>query len=231
MLDDFAPNLWIAEGQCVSFHGFAYPTRSVVARLENGDIWVWSPIKMTDELAQAVETLGPVRHLVSPNKIHHLFLAEWKQRFPDALLWGPASTIKKRDDLDFQKPLNGEAPRLWRSDFEQFHVQGSMVMDEVLFLHKPSKTLIIADFSENFSRDFLEKEWKGWQHWLARAWGITEGKGYAPLDWRMSFFRRSKLRQMREQLLDRDIEHVVMAHGEVQQSNGRAFLKRSLGWI
>ena len=23
--------------------------------------------------------LGPVRHLVSPNKIHHLFLGEWAQ--------------------------------------------------------------------------------------------------------------------------------------------------------
>ncbi len=231
MLEDFAPNLWVAEGKCVNFHGFAYPTRSVIARLENGDIWVWSPIKMTEALAQAVEVLGPVRHLVSPNKIHHLFLSEWQQRFPGALLWGPASTIKKRVDLNFQKPLNGEAPRLWSNDFEQFHVQGSMAMDEVLFLHKPSKTLIVADFSENFGRDFLKKNWKGWQHWLARAWGITEGKGYAPLDWRMSFLRRTKLRQMRNQLLSRDLENVVMAHGVIQKENGSAYLKQSLRWI
>lgn len=231
MLEDFAPNLWIVEGQCVNFHGFAYPTRSVVARLENGDIWVWSPIKLTEELAQEVEALGPVRHLVSPNKIHHLFLSEWQQRFPDALLWGPASTIKKRNDLSFQKPLNGNAPHLWSNEFEQFHVQGSMAMDEVLFLHKPSRTLIVADFSENFGSDFLKKNWKGWQHWLARTWGITEGKGYAPLDWRMSFFRRAKLRQIRDKLLSRDVENVVMAHGVTQQTNGSAYLKQCLRWI
>lgn len=231
MLDELAPNLWIIEGQCVNFHGFAYPTRSVVVRLANGDTWVWSPIKITDELARAVESLGPVKHLISPNKIHHLFLSEWMERFPDALLWGPSSTIKKRMDLDFQQPLSGAAPRSWRDDFEQFYVEGSMAMDEVLFLHKQSKTLILADFSENFGAKFLRENWKGWQRWLARMWGITEGKGYAPLDWRLSFVRRSKLRLLRKQLLASDIQNVVMAHGEIQKSNGKTFLNQSLRWI
>lgn len=192
---------------------------------------MWSPIKVTEELAQAVEALGPVRHLVSSNKIHHLFLSEWQQRYPDALLWGPASTIKKRNDLDFQKPLNADAPRHWSKEFEQFHVLGSMAMDEILFLHKPSRTLIVADFSENFGHEFLKNNWKGWQHWLARAWGITEGKGFAPLDWRLSFFRRAKLKKLRNQLLSRDVEKVVMAHGAMQPTNGSAYLERSLHWI
>ncbi|MEP0519221.1 MAG: DUF4336 domain-containing protein [Hyphomicrobiales bacterium] len=231
MLDKLAPNLWIAEGQCVNFHGFAYPTRSVVVRLESGDMWVWSPIKISDELAHAVEYLGPVRHLISPNKIHHLFLTEWHQRFPDALLWGPASTIKKRKDLNFQQQLNGVAPHQWGNDFEQFHVEGSLAMDEILFRHKPSKTLILADFSENFGDAFLNKNWKSWQLWLARKWGIVEGKGYAPLDWRLSFVRRTKLRYLREQLHSDEIEKVVMAHGEIQHSNGNAYMKQSLRWI
>ncbi len=231
MLDEFAPNLWVVEGQCVNFHGFAYPTRSVVVRLENGDIWVWSPIKISEELAVAVENLGPVRHLVSPNKIHHLFLSEWQQRFPEALLWGPASTVKKRDDLDFQKPLNGESPRLWSNEIEQFHVEGSMVMDEVLFLHKQTSTLIVADFSENFDETFLEKNWRGWQRWIARRWGIVAGKGYAPLDWRMSFLKRAQLKKLRHDLLNRSIDHVIMAHGEIQRTNGTKFLRKSLEWI
>ncbi len=231
MLDELAPNLWLAEGQCVKFYGFAYPTRSVVARLANGDIWVWSPVEISEPLAQAVEKLGPVRHLVSPNKIHHLFLTDWSRRFPDALLWGPASTIKKRRDLAFQPPLSAEAPAVWSADFEQFHVEGSLAMDEVLFLHKTSKTLIMADFSENFGAAFLKQNWKAWQRWLAEKAGITEGKGYAPLDWRLSFVRRAKLRQLRKQLLSRDIETVVMAHGEIQRANGNAFLQQSLSWI
>lgn len=231
MLDEFAPNLWVAEGHCVNFHGFNYPTRSVVVRLESGDIWVWSPIRISDDLVQSVESLGPVKHLVSPNKIHHLFLLEWQQRFPDAQLWGPASTIMKRKDLNFQPPLSSEAPHLWSKDFDQFLVEGSMAMDEILFFHKSSGTLIIADFSENFGSAFLKENWTGWQQWLARAWGITEGKGYAPLDWRLSFLRRAKLKQLRNQLLSLEVKKVVMAHGVIQHTNGSAYLKQSLSWI
>ena len=44
-----------------------------VARLSDGSVWVWSPVALTEELSSAVEAIGPVRHIVSPNKIHHLF--------------------------------------------------------------------------------------------------------------------------------------------------------------
>ena len=50
MLESFAPSLYIADGPDVSFYGFPYPTRMVVVQLSSGDAWVWSPIKLTDEL-------------------------------------------------------------------------------------------------------------------------------------------------------------------------------------
>jgi hypothetical protein len=74
MLDKVHDVLWVAEGENVSFFGFPYPTRSVIARLANGDLWVWSPVKLTADLRNEVDSLGFVRHLVSPNKLHHLFL-------------------------------------------------------------------------------------------------------------------------------------------------------------
>jgi hypothetical protein len=72
MLEQVHDTLWVAEGENVSFFGLPYPTRSVIARLENGDLWVWSPIKLTADLRTEVDRLGIVRHLVSPNKLHHL---------------------------------------------------------------------------------------------------------------------------------------------------------------
>ena len=70
MLQQVHDALWVAEGEIISFFGAAYPTRSVIARLANGDLWVWSPVKLTDDLQNEVNGLGPVRHLVSPNKLH-----------------------------------------------------------------------------------------------------------------------------------------------------------------
>ena len=231
MLDSFAENMWIAEGQCVNFHGFPYSTRSVVICLSNGDIWIWSPIQFDDALAREIEALGPVRHLVSPNKIHHLFLSEWHERFPQAVLWGPQSTRLKRTDLTFEAALTGNSPDVWSHEIEQFHVTGSFAMDEILFYHFASKTLIVADFSENFSEAFLHANWSKWQRWLAKIAGVVEGKGFAPLDWRSSFLKRRAVRELKKELLATDIEKVVMAHGVLQHSNGNSFLKRSLSWI
>ena len=44
-------------------------------------------------IEEEVRALGPVRHLVSPNKLHHLFLAAWRAKFPGAKLWGTPSTV------------------------------------------------------------------------------------------------------------------------------------------
>ncbi len=81
-MKEFGPSLYVADGPTVSFLGFPYPTRMAVARLTDGSAWVWSPIALTSELERAVDSIGPVRHIVSPNKIHHLFLREWAARWP-----------------------------------------------------------------------------------------------------------------------------------------------------
>ena len=65
-------DIWTAEGPIVSFYTFAYPTRMVVVRLADGGLWLWSPIALTDDLVAETTALGDVRHLVSPNPLHHL---------------------------------------------------------------------------------------------------------------------------------------------------------------
>ncbi|MBU6488226.1 MAG: hypothetical protein KGQ57_10405 [Burkholderiales bacterium] len=83
MLTPFDQNIYFADGPAVSFHGFPYPTRMVVVRLSSSETWVWSPIELTEDLAVAVDAVGPVAHIVSPNKLHHLALSALK---PERLL-------------------------------------------------------------------------------------------------------------------------------------------------
>ena len=231
MLEAVGDNLWLAEGGLVDFHGFPYPTRMVVAKMDDGGLWVWSPIQLTDDLKAAVEALGRPEHLVSPNPIHHLFLGEWKTAWPDATLWGPKSTIRKRKDLRFEAPLTDAPPAAWGPNFDQAWFRGSWFMDEVVFFHRPSRTAILADLSENFSEDFLREHWGGWKTWIARLWGIVEGRGYAPLEWRLSFFNRKSARAALEKMLAWAPERVIMAHGEWVRSDGKAFLERAFVWL
>ena len=108
MLRPHGPELWIADGPAVRFLGFFdYPTRMVVARLADGGLWVWSPIELDDGLAGELAALGPVRHLVEPNKLHHLPLAAWAERYPEAQLHPPPGLAPKRPEL---RPVNWLGP-------------------------------------------------------------------------------------------------------------------------
>ncbi len=71
----------------------------------------------------------------------------------------------------------------------------------VVFFHRPSRTVILADFSEAFSDDFLRRHWKPWQRWIARLWGITERPGKAPLEVRLSTLRRRRARERVRRIL------------------------------
>ncbi|MFZ0495427.1 MAG: hypothetical protein WBD78_04750 [Methylocella sp.] len=137
MLEKIHDTLWLAEGEIVSFYGIPYPTRSVIARLADGDLWVWSPITLVQELRTQLDRRGRVAHLVSPNKLHHLYLEDWKAVYPDAELWGPQSTIRRHRGLAFREALRDIPPPEWQSDIDQAWFRGSIVMDEIIFFHPP----------------------------------------------------------------------------------------------
>lgn len=223
--------IWLIEGPIVSFYGFPYPTRCVVVRLGTGGLWIWSPIALSTELRKAVDALGPVEHLVSPNKLHHLALADWQRNYPDAALWGPRSTVRKRPDLSFSGVLEDAVPSAWANVIDQAWVRGSILLDEMVFFHRASRTVMLADLSEAFSAAFLRRHWSAWQRWIARLWGITEDAGKAPLEVRLSFIDRRGARTAVRRMLDWHPEKVIMAHGVWQRENGRAFLERAFSWL
>lgn len=231
VLEQIHDALWLVEGELVSFYGFPYPTRSVIVRLASGDLWVWSPIRLTTALRTELGRLGPVRHLVSPNKLHHLYLQPWSSAYPRARLWGPQSTLSKRRELAFCEPLQDSPPTEWHPDIDQAWFRGSFALDEIVFCHRPSRTVIVADLIEALSDRFLRDHWKGWQRFMASLDGITAEKPGAPREWRWSFLNRAPARAARDKVLSWPCERVVMAHGVWQRSDGRAYLKRALDWL
>ena len=226
---EVAPDIWIIEGSPVNFYGFPYPTRSVLVQLPDRQLWVWSPLALDEPLRRAIDALGHVAHLVSPNKLHHLFLDDWNRAYPGALIWGPLSTIRKRKDLIFQAPLTDFAPQAWSSQIEQFWLRGSPLLDEIVFFHKASKTAIFTDSCQSLTADFLKKHWSPWKRTIARLWKITDG--FAPLEWRLSWIRRKADRLRLRGLLDLQPERVIMAHGEWRSNDGAAFIEKSFRWL
>ena len=231
VLQQLGPDIWVAEGPVVSFFGFDYPTRMAILRLADSGLWVWSPIALTAGTEGEVRALGSVRHLVSPNKLHHLFLAEWHARFPEAKIWGTASTVERFPELPFAGALGDVAPPDWTGQIDQFHIPNSRFLDELIFFHRQSRTAIIADLSQSFGEAFLKRHWPWWLRWLARRAGMVEGKGYPPIELRLAFRNRATAGAKVRALVDSEPERVIVAHGEIVRSGGAAYLRRAFSWL
>ena len=227
MLREFGPDIWTSEGPVVSFFGFPYPTRMAAIKLSDGSLFVWSPIALSPPLKREIDALGPVRCLVSPNLLHHLFLGEWKAAYPDARLFAPPGLRKRRKALAFDAELSDTPDPLWAADIDQILVRGSFAMTEVVFFHRASGAAIFADLIQNFPRDY----YKGWRGLLARLGGIVQPNPGAPRDWRASFTNRSAARAALARILAWPIERVLIAHGELVSANGAAFVRQAFGWL
>jgi hypothetical protein len=226
-LTPFASDVWVAEGPVVPFYGFAYPTRMTVIRLENGTLFIWSPIALAPELKTQIDALGRVAHLVSPNTIHHLFMGDWKAAYPGARLYASPGLRKKRADLAFDAEL-GDAPEPgWSGEIDQVAMLGSFALTEIVFFHRKSRTAIFADLIENLPPDWF----RGWRGWLARLDGIVSPNPGAPREWRASFWRRGQARAALARILAWAPEQVIMAHGFMVRNDGVAFIRRAFRWL
>jgi hypothetical protein len=226
-LTEIDRDIWIAEGPSVSFLGFPYPTRMTVVRLQDGSLWLCSPIELTAALSGEIEALGPVHHLVSPNKLHHLFLGQWAQAWPKARLWASPGLARRRRDLHFDGELGDSPDPAWAKDIDQVIFHGSFGMEEVVFFHRTSRSAIITDLVQKFDPASL----RGWQRLLMRLDGLVGPDGSTPREWRLTFWNRRAAREALRKALAWDPRRLIIAHGEWVRENGRDVLARSLAWI
>jgi hypothetical protein len=227
MLEAFGPSLYLADGPTVSFFGFPYPTRMALARLADGGAWVWSPVALTAELEREVEAIGPVRHIVSPNALHHLFLSQWAERWPEARLHAPPGLARKKPGLRFDAELGDAPDPAWAADIDQVIFRGSFAMEEVVFFHRASRTAIFGDLIQRFP----EASATGWKGALMRLDGLVGPNGSTPREWRASFLRRAPARAARERVLGWQPERLLIAHGECARSGAAEIVARALRWI
>ena len=123
------PNIGVVDGpfEYLIVGGVKLPlpftTRMTVVRLANGDLFLHSPIKFDDRLANALRGLGTLRHLVSPNQFHYAHIGEWAKAFPGAIAWASPRVRQRaharRVDIDFARDLDPDAPEEWRREIDQ----------------------------------------------------------------------------------------------------------------
>ena len=227
MIEPFADDIWIADGAVVAIAGFEYGTRMAIIRLSTNRLFVWSPIALSLEVKSQVDALGPVQFIVAPNPVHHLFVGEWAEAYPDALLYGAPELSKKRPDIGWHGALTDDPEPGWSAEIDQVVVRGRFLFGfEAVFFHRASGTVILTDLIQHFDRTWF----KGWRSIAARMDLMTAPEAEVPRKFRLAFRGRAA-RAAVGRILQWPIERVLMAHGEPIRADGRAFVAQRFRWL
>ena len=228
-LQSLAENLLIVDGPPVRDMGVMFTTRMVVAKLSDGSLWVNSPVSVSSDMLKRITDLGPVRYLVTATPRHVWRLAAWHTLFPDAQLWAPRPTpfTLMKGPLPFTGILGDEPPQAWSDDFDQLAFKGNPLIEEVLFFHKQSRTVILDDLVQIHP---LVKG-KPFRNALLKLGGVASPHGGVPLDIRLSFTHRNLARRSLEKMLSWDFDKLVIAHGPCIEKDAKPFVERAFRWL
>lgn len=197
-------------------------SRMTVVRLASGYLLVHSPIRPTDAIREELSRLGEVRFIIAPNKYHHLYAGEFAAAFPDARLYVVPGLQEKRKDLRFHGTLSDEPEAFWEDSLKQHLFQGIPAVNEVVFFHPVSRTVIFTDLVFNFSSDLTPG-----QKLFALLDGVYEKTAVSRLTRYILLGDRKKARLSADKILEWDFDRVVLAHKDIVHEGGYEAVKKA----
>lgn len=216
-LDD---GLWIAD-QLLKYLGVEMGSRMTIVEIADSDeLAVISPIRPTEFLVEQIRQIGTVTSIIAPNLLHHLFVQDFKNEFPDARLYGPEGLKKKRVDLNLDDTFEESKTYPWSTTLTHHLVQGFPKGDECVFFVPHLKTLIVTDLGFHIcqNKPFLTRVFfKALGHFGKFGWSSLEKKLYIK---NKEAFAKSILK-----ISDWDFEKIIMAHGRPILENGSRVFK------
>mmetsp|Transcript_33600 Transcript_33600/g.75425 ORF Transcript_33600/g.75425 Transcript_33600/m.75425 type:complete len:333 (+) Transcript_33600:20-1018(+) len=212
VLTSLKTDLWAAERPFV-WNSIDVGGKMAVVRLPCGGLWVHSPVELDEALRSSLDALGPVRHIVSPNFEHVKWAAQWKEAFPEAILWGTPGMREKFPTIPYDEelPRDSEPPRAWGgtirmcfADCERTPVLGTPFFNEVIFFHSPSSTLICTDIFWNYPSDLPPG---------SKLWKFLMDKIYLPFYSRFMVRSRASLQAVLDCVATWEVEGLLPCHG------------------
>jgi hypothetical protein len=206
-----------------------FTTRMTAVRLWNGDLFLHSPIRFEEALADELRGLGTIRHLVSPNQFHYAHIGEWSKAFPDAVTWA-SPRVRQRArarniDVTFRRDLEADPPEEWRRDIDQALFPGGY-FKEFIFFHEASKTLIVTDAIINIELDKMPEPWRT----ATRLTGMYHPRGQVFFGMRLPLLvQRHKANAVFAKIRSWQPERIVLSHGRCFETRADDVIRRIFG--
>jgi hypothetical protein len=216
VLRAIAPSVFVHE-RPQGFYGVEVGCRMTVLALKGG-VLLHSP---TDVDPSAFEGLGQPRWLLAPNLFHHLHAGPWLARGVEG--WCAPGLPEKRPDLDFAGVVTAECSP-FGDEVLLLPLTCFAMTNEVVLLHRPSRTLVVTDLVFNFAQD---------APWFTR-FSMTLLGGYPGCSTTLLErvgMNRQRARQDLARLLELDFDRLILSHGQVLERGGHEALCTAFNWL
>lgn len=210
----------------IHYGGIDLFSRMTLVRLGDGKLWVHSPCKVDAQLKSAIDQLGEVAYILAPGNFHHLHIPDFQRQYPNAETFLCPGLEKKRADLKFDWILGNEPDHRWQGEFEQVLIQGTHIITEVAFVHKPSKTLILVDLLENIGDDYSHKADLLLKFWWKAVFHMWNNPKPAP-EYQIAWGNKQIVKQGLEKILSWDFERIILAHGNTIEADAKTIAAKA----
>jgi Domain of unknown function (DUF4336) len=225
MLRQIDHNIWVAE-QPLKYLGLEVGTRMTVIRLTTNELIIISPIQTDETTIIQLNEIGNVAYIIAPNLYHHLFLSSFQAIYPKAQLWVAPNFDSKIPNISVDKVISddegsilNQVDYLLFDGFQVFELSGPSILNEFVFFHQKSRTLILTDTAFHFDGQFSFKT-----QLAAKLLGVYGKLSPSPLE-KLAIKEKAKVKKSVQKILRWDFNRVIMAHGSLIEDDGKRKLK------
>ncbi|AFY52700.1 hypothetical protein Riv7116_0088 [Rivularia sp. PCC 7116] len=231
MLKKVDSNIWVAE-QKLRYWGLEVGTRMTVIRHKSGEIVVISPIMVDEATINQINDIGEVSQIIAPNLYHHLSISDFKSIYPNAKIFAAPGLESKRPDIKIDDVLRqgtlgqeDEIEYFLFAGFKILDLKGVSSLNEIVFFHRESQSLILTDTAFYFDDSFP----------FTTQLTMRVIGGYKKLEpsilEKLAIQEKAKVKESIQTVLNWDFERVIVAHGSILEKAAKEKLKKGYEWV
>ena len=197
--------------------------RMTVCRGGGGQIVVFSPLPCSDENVAKIRDIGEPAAFIVPSRFHDSFFDDYFERFPKSVFLAGKAAIR---DHPRWRLVELMASRSELAGFDMVEVEGMPSVQEYVFLHRSSRSLIIADLFFNVSMS------NGWLAGFLQKLKDIGGRPRPSRLWRAMIRDTRRFEGSLRRVVELDFERVIPGHGEIIESNAKQVFREAFSnWL
>jgi len=223
--------------------------RGTLVKLGTGNVAVFSPVALTPEVKAKVSSMGTLKYIVALDYEHHIFISPWSKEYPQAEVIGMEGLPEKREADPATKGTkfthvfsasNKHDMRIsaeFDDEFSYEYVE-SHRNKELVFVHKPSRTLIQADLMFNLpaTEQYSKTGESATSGIFTKIFGaIMNTRGdmiwQRRLVWLSGKADRPAFTESANVIKSWDYDRVIGCHGDVIETGGKAKVDLLTAWF